>query len=137
MEHNHIQKCLKVSKIMQNITKSVQNYSKYHSKIFAGNYDNFAGNFRQCRQIARKSHVYLQLTCLPTTHMQKNNVENHLIKNCYPHHCASSGNFFVQIGPFFKPQRCLEECLKITRLPSLQENVTETKFSRVFKWPCP
>ena len=42
--HIHIQKCLKVSKVMQKIAKSVQNYSKYHSQIFDGNYDKFAGN---------------------------------------------------------------------------------------------
>ena len=51
---------------MQKIAKSVQNYSKYNSQIFAGNIDKFAGNFRHCRQsffyrqIAGKSHVYVQ-----------------------------------------------------------------------------
>ena len=35
---------------MLNISKSVTNYSKYHSHIFAGKYEKFAGNFRHCRQ---------------------------------------------------------------------------------------
>ena len=35
---------------MQKISKWVQNYSKYHSMIFAGKYEKFAGNFRHCRQ---------------------------------------------------------------------------------------
>ena len=33
-----------LSKIMQKIAKNVQNYSKYNSQIFAGNYEKFAGN---------------------------------------------------------------------------------------------
>ena len=49
---------------MQKISKCVQNYSKNHSKIFAGKNDKFlalpAINF--CRQIAGKAHVYLQLS---------------------------------------------------------------------------
>ena len=36
---------------MQKIAKIDQNYPKYHSQIFAGNYDKFAGNFRRCRQV--------------------------------------------------------------------------------------
>ena len=38
---------------MQKISKWVQNYSKYHSKIFAGKYDKIAGNQllpAKCRQ---------------------------------------------------------------------------------------
>ena len=31
-----------------------QNYSKYHSQIFAGKYDKFAGNFRHCRPMSNR-----------------------------------------------------------------------------------
>ena len=35
---------------MQKISKCVQNYSKYHSKVFTGKYYKIAGNFWHCRQ---------------------------------------------------------------------------------------
>ena len=47
--HTHLE-MLKVSKNMLKISKSVKNYSKYNLQIFAGKYDKFAGNFRNCRQ---------------------------------------------------------------------------------------
>ena len=41
-------------KTMPKVSKNITNCSKYHSQIFAGKYDKFAGNFRHCRPMSNR-----------------------------------------------------------------------------------